>query len=149
MSTTHEKRQKDLGFLAGLLSRAQLLRSAIIIRPSTVLKIHRAIVNAKYNLTFNPPTRSGPKGPSQKLIDLIIETKLKNPHMGCLQIAQLIALNFNFTIDQNTVHRILRKHLPSAGPSRNHGLLFWALGKIAFGVSISFALNRRCSKRIG
>ena len=48
---------------------------------------------------------------------------MKNPTMGCLQIAQMISKNFDFTIDKNTVHRILKKYLPSSGPGDNESWL--------------------------
>jgi putative transposase len=110
--------------LGGLLSKVQLVRSAIVIRPSTVLKLHRLFVNAKYRFIYKPSVgKPGPQKPSRALIDLVVQTKIKNPSMGCLQIAQLISLNFDFTIGKSSVFRILKQYLPSAGPSPNESWL--------------------------
>jgi hypothetical protein len=41
-----------------------LLRSAIVLKPSTILSFHRALVKRKYRLIFTPKTRgkTGPRG---------------------------------------------------------------------------------------
>src|SRR5208282_6717047 len=60
--------------LAGLLSLlvrpTRLLRSAIVLKPSTLLGLHKAMSQRKYRMLFSPKRRRkpGPKGPSAELI---------------------------------------------------------------------------------
>jgi hypothetical protein len=52
----------------------RLLRSAIVLKASTLMVFHRALVNRKYRLLFAPRRRKpGPKGPSPELIAAIVE----------------------------------------------------------------------------
>jgi putative transposase len=102
---------------------ARLLRSAIVLRPSTLMALHRASVNRKYRLLFAPRRRGkrGPKGPSPELIAAIVEMKRRNPRFGCRRIAQQIAFLFGVEIDKDVVRRVLTKHYRptsgSGGPS--------------------------------
>src|SRR5712664_1643621 len=52
------------GFCALLIRPARLVRSAIVLKPSTLLRFHRALKNRKYSLLFSPraPRKSGQKG---------------------------------------------------------------------------------------
>ena len=58
-----------LGLWSLFLTSPRILRTAIIIRPSTLLKFHKALVRRKYRLIFSSIRRSklGPKGPSGKV----------------------------------------------------------------------------------
>jgi hypothetical protein len=49
-----------------LMRRGRLIRSAIVLKPSTLLRVHRALTKRKYRLLFSPTVRKkpGPKGPS-------------------------------------------------------------------------------------
>jgi len=90
------------------------------LRPSTLLKPHHALKTRKYRLLFSPKRRCkpGPKGPSQELINAVVEMKDHNPSGGCPQIAQQIALAFDIQIDKDVVGRILASHYrpkPDAG----------------------------------
>jgi hypothetical protein len=89
---------------------ARLLRAAIILKPSTILRFHRDLVKRKYRLLFTPKTRSkpGPKGPSPELVSAIIEMKLRNPNFGYQRIADQISLVFDIEIDKDVV-----RHDPS------------------------------------
>jgi putative transposase len=75
---------------------ARVIRSAIVLRPSTLLHFHHILVKGKYRLLFSPEQRRkrGPKGPSKELIDTIVEMKRRNPNWGCPRIAQQITLAF-------------------------------------------------------
>ena len=112
-----------VGLCAILMRPARLLRSAIVLKPSTVLSFHRALVKRKYRLLFTPKTRGkpGPKGPSAELISMIIEMKSRNPNFGYRHIADQISLVFDFEIDKGLVRRVLAKHYKpdpgSKGPS--------------------------------
>ncbi len=70
-----------VGLCAVLMRPTRLLRSAIVLRPSTILNFHRAMVNRKYRLLFKPTTRSkpGPSGPSPELILAIVGMKRWRP----------------------------------------------------------------------
>ncbi len=72
------------GLCTSLMRPARVLRSAIVLKPSTILSFHRARVKRKYRLLFTPKNRGkpGPKGPSQELIAAIVEMKRRNPSFG-------------------------------------------------------------------
>src|SRR5450631_275133 len=94
---------------------------AIGIRPSTLLRFHRALIQRKYRLLFTPRARRqpGPKGPSRELIAAILEMKHRNPRFGCPRIAQEMAHTFGIEIDKDVVRRIRARHFQS--PSGNEG----------------------------
>ena len=47
-----------------------VIRSAIVLRPSTILEFHRALRTRKYRWLFSPKRRrTGPQGPSKALVD--------------------------------------------------------------------------------
>ncbi len=98
--------------LALLMRPARLAKSATIIRPSTILRFHRALKNRKYRLLFSPKRqgRPGPKGPSETLIAAILETKHKNPRWGCPRIAQQLSLVFDIELGKDVVRRVLTRH---------------------------------------
>jgi putative transposase len=82
--------------------------------------LHHALKTRKYRLLFSPRLRKkpGPKGPSQELVEAVIEMKQRNPSWGCPRIAQQIALAFGLQIDKDVVRRILATHYrpkPDAG----------------------------------
>ncbi len=100
------------GALSLLVSPRRLFTVAIIIKPATLLKFHRALVKRKYRRLFSNKghRRPGPKGPSQELIDAIVELKQRNPRYGCPRIAYIITLTFGIEINKDIVRRILAKH---------------------------------------
>jgi hypothetical protein len=62
---------------------ARVIRSAIVIRPSTVLGFHQSLRTRKYRSLFSPTRRrTGPKGPSKELVAAIVEIKRRNPTWG-------------------------------------------------------------------
>ena len=65
------------GLCAILMRPDRVVRSAVILRPSTILGFHRALVKRKYQFLFTPVTRGkpGPKGPSRELIETIVAMK--------------------------------------------------------------------------
>jgi hypothetical protein len=87
----------------------RLIRSAIVVKPSTLLRLHRALVQRKYRWLFssNGPTKPGPKGPSQEVIAAVVDMKQRNPIWGCPRIAQQITLAFGIPINKDVVRRIL------------------------------------------
>ena len=102
---------------------ARVLRSAIVLKPSTLLHLHSLLRQRKYRMLFSPRRRCrpGPKGPNKDRIDAVMAMKRRNPGWGCPRIAQQIALAFGVEIDKDVVRRILSVHFrpesDSQGPS--------------------------------
>jgi transposase InsO family protein len=115
------------GLCTLLMRPARVLRSAIVLRPSTLLRFHHMLIKRKYRLLFSPNERSrpGPKGPTKELIDAIVEMKRRNPTWGCPRIAEQITLAFGLDIDKDVVRRILAMHFrPEKGTSGPSWLTF-------------------------
>ncbi|MDP3939430.1 MAG: integrase core domain-containing protein [Deltaproteobacteria bacterium] len=100
------------GFWALLLGERRIPRVAVILRPSTLLSFHDALKKRKYRLLYTPRHRGkpGPKGPSQEIIEIIVEMKRRNPRFGCPRIAWQIAHTFGVDIDKDVVRRVLAKY---------------------------------------
>lgn len=111
------------GLCALLMRPGRLIRSAIVLKPSTLLRLHRALKDRKYHLLFSPKSRKkpGPKGPGHEVIAAVVQMKQRNPTWGCPRIAQQIALAFDIPINKDVVRRILAAHYQpepdSSGPS--------------------------------
>ncbi len=111
------------GLCTLLMNPARVLRSAIVLKPSTLLHLHHVLANRKYRMLFSPKHRRqrGPKGPNKELIDAVVELKRRNLNWGCPRIAQQITWAFGAKIDKNVVRRILSVHYrpesDSGGPS--------------------------------
>ncbi len=112
------------GSCALFIRPARLIRSAIVLKPSTLLGLHRALRNRKYRLLFSSKHRRkpGPNGPNKELIDAVVQMKQRNPTWGCPRIAQQIALAFDIPIDKDVVRRILASHYR---PAKNSGGPSW------------------------
>jgi len=100
------------GFLSFFMSSSRVAKIAIIIKPATILKFHKALVKHKYSNLFSNKTwrKPGPKGPCNELIDLILQMKQRNPSFGYRRIAMQISHSFNINIDKDVVRRILASH---------------------------------------
>ena len=87
----------------------RLIRCGIVLKPSTLLALHRALIRRKYRRLFSStvPRTPGPKGPTEEIIAAVVEMKRRNPSWGCPRIAQQIALAFAIPISKDTVRRIL------------------------------------------
>ena len=101
-----------LGFWSLFLRPHHIQRSAIILRPSTLLRFHEALKKRKYRLLYTARIKSkpGPKGPSQELTLVIVEMKRRNPGYGCPKIAEQISKLFGIDINKDIVRRILEKY---------------------------------------
>ncbi|MCH8099003.1 MAG: transposase [Proteobacteria bacterium] len=111
-----------VGLCAVLMRPTRLLRSAIILKPSTILRFHRHLVKRKYRLLFTPKTggKPGPRGPSPELVSAILEMKRRNPNFGYQRIADQISLVFDIAIDKDVVRRVLARHYrPEPGSNGN------------------------------
>jgi transposase InsO family protein len=112
------------GFGSLFLSPGRIREVAIGVRPATLLQFHQALVRRKYRRLFSAsprPRKPGPKGPSEALIQAIVELKSRNPRFGCPRIARIISQTFGVDVDKNVVYRVLSKHYRPApggnGPS--------------------------------
>ena len=85
------------GFCSLWIKPSRLSRVAIAFKPSTLLNLHRALVQRKYRLLFSTKqkTKPGPKGPTADLIRVVVEMKRRNPAWGCPHIAEQINLAFD------------------------------------------------------
>jgi putative transposase len=101
------------GLLTLLMRPARILRSAIVLKPSTLLHLHNRLGKRKYRMLFSPQRgrRPGPKGPNKELIDAVVAIKRRKPSWGCPRIARQIALAFGVEINKDVVRRILRRSL--------------------------------------
>jgi putative transposase len=102
-----------LGLTTLFVSPRRIPKLGALVKPATLLKFHKALVDRKYRLLFSSSShrhKPGPKGPSAELIAAIIELKRRNPRFGCVRIAQQIAHAFGVDIDKDVVRRVLAKH---------------------------------------
>jgi len=90
----------------------RIVRSAIIIKPSTLLSFHNALKKRKYRLLFSPNggSKPVPQGRPRDIIDAIVAMKQRNPRYGCPRLAQQINLTFGLSLDKDTVRRVLAVH---------------------------------------
>ncbi|MHB8456017.1 MAG: hypothetical protein ACYDDO_15325 [Acidiferrobacterales bacterium] len=72
------------GWLSLFVTPRRLLRVAIVIKPSTLLRFHQALIERKYRLLFSSRHRAKPglQGPSTEIIRAIVEIKQRNPRFG-------------------------------------------------------------------
>jgi putative transposase len=100
---------------------ARVVRSAIALKPSTLLHLHSVLRKRKYRMLLSSGRgrRPGPKGPNKALIDAVVAMKRRNPNWGCPRIAQQITLAFGVEIDKDVVRRLLSVHYrPEADSGR-------------------------------
>ena len=101
-----------LGLTTLFVSPRRIAKLGALIKPATLFKFHKALVERKYRLLFSssPHRRKpGPKGPSAELIAAIVEMKRRNPRFGCVRIAQQVSHVFGIEIDKDVVPRVLAK----------------------------------------
>src|SRR5215831_5136655 len=100
------------GLCTLMMRPARVLRSAIVLKTSTLLHFHKMLIQQKYRLLFSPKRvrRPGPKGATKELIDAVMEIKRRNRTWGCKRIAQQISLAFGVDIDKDVLRRILARH---------------------------------------
>ena len=62
------------GLCSLLMRPARLLKSAIVLKPSTLLRFHQMLVNRKYSALFSSKRRGrpGPRGPDGELINTVV-----------------------------------------------------------------------------
>jgi len=102
-----------LGLATLLVSSRRIAKLRALVKPATLSKFHKALVDRKYRLRFSSSShrrKPGPKGPSAELIAAIVALKSRNPHFGYVRIAQQIAHAFGVDIDKDVVRHVLAKH---------------------------------------
>ena len=107
-----------LGLITLFVRPRRIPKISAIVKPATLFKFHKALVDRKYRLLFSSSGRSrkpGPKGPSPELIAAIVEMKCCNPNFGYMKIALQISHAFGLDIDKDVVRRVLAKHYRPAG----------------------------------
>src|SRR5882762_11178682 len=62
-----------VGLCTLLMRPARVLRSSVVLRPSTLLHFHHMLVKRKYRMLFTPQRgrQPGPRGPAKELIDAV------------------------------------------------------------------------------
>jgi phosphatidylserine/phosphatidylglycerophosphate/cardiolipin synthase-like enzyme len=62
-----------------------LIRAALILKPSTLLRFHGGFKDLKYRFHYSsrPKKKPGPKGPAPELLRAICELKQRNAGFGC------------------------------------------------------------------
>src|SRR5947208_12657662 len=111
------------GLCALVMRPCRLIRSAIVLKPSTLLSLHRALTQRKYRRLFSSTvsTKPGPQGPTEDVIAAVVDMKRRNLTWGCPRIAQQIALAFGIPITKDVVRRMLavwyQPEPDSTGPS--------------------------------
>lgn len=117
--TTQDRALLGFGYI--FLNSRRIVRSVVLIRPSTLLSIHSAMTKQKYRLLYSPSggRTPGSKGPSKGVIKAIFEMKQRNPRYGCPRIAEQLNLTFGLDLDKDTVRRVLATHYkPNPGNHR-------------------------------
>jgi putative transposase len=119
-----EFRERVVAGICALVMRpGRLIRTAIVLKPSTLLRFHRTLTTRKYRQLFSSTLRKkpGPKGPGQEIIAAVVDMKRRNPTWGCPRIAQQIAWAFGIPMNKDVVRRILavryRPTPDATGPS--------------------------------
>src|ERR1039457_4119152 len=76
-----------LGIAALFVSVRRIPQLAVILKPSTLFRLRRVLVDHKYRRLFSSSRsrrRPGPKGPAAELMEEIVERKSRNPNLGNL-----------------------------------------------------------------
>lgn len=110
-----------MGLLSFIVNKSRINKLAILLKPATLLSFHKTLVKRKYRKLYSSLQKPGPKGPSQELIDLVLQLKQQNPRMGYDRITAQIQEAFGLEVDKHVVRRILQKHFKpnkyDSGPS--------------------------------
>ena len=118
-----------LGVCTLLVSPRRWGKMAVILKTSSLLRLHRALVKRKYRLLYTPKRRGrpGPKGPARELIAAVVEMKRRNPSFGCRKIAEQISSAFGIELNKDVVRRILLSQY-RPGPGGDGGSWLAAIG---------------------
>jgi putative transposase len=98
----------------------RLARCAVVLKPATIIALHRWLVGRKYSKLFGQTGKRGRPPIAKAIRELIVEIKVLNPMFGCPQIASLVFDRTGICVSDETVRRILAKPRPGTkgdGPS--------------------------------
>ena len=111
------------GLMAFFISKNRLKKVAVILKPATILRFHKALIQRKYSKLYSNKIKKKPgrKGPDQALIDLIITMRNRNPLVGYGRISMQIYKEFGIEISRFAVGRILRNHFKNNNPGKGEG----------------------------
>jgi hypothetical protein len=112
-----------VGVCALLMRPGRLMRSAIVLKPSTRLSLHRALTQRNYRRLVSPQVRKQPgrTGPTPDVMAAVVDMTRRDPTWCCPRIAQQMALAFGIPLTTDVVRRILaarHQPKPDPGPSR-------------------------------
>jgi transposase InsO family protein len=112
----------------------RIAKLAAVLKPATLLRFHKALVDQKYRSLFSSAgtrRKPGPKGPTEEIVAAIVEMKIRNPRFGHQRIAQQISHAFGVQIDKDVVRRVLAKYRgpDHPGASGSSWLTFLAQAK--------------------
>ena len=102
-----------LGLTTLFVNPRRIAKLGALVKPATLFKFHKALVDRKYRLLFSSSPhrcKPGPKGPSAELVAAIVEMKQRNPCFGYMRIAQQVSHAFGVEIDKDVVRRVLARH---------------------------------------
>jgi putative transposase len=107
------------GLMALLVRPTRLLRSAIVLKPSTLLGLHKALSKQKYRVLFSPnrQRKPGPKGPSVELIHAVVEMKQRNPNWAVRELHNRSPWRSTSKSRKTWFGHHYRPGQPSGGPS--------------------------------
>ena len=100
------------------LSAGRIRKVAIAVRPSTLLAFHQALVGGKYRRLFSSspcPKKPGPKGPSEALIQAIVELKSRNPGRLSADCAHHLAHVWSRSRQERRLPRAVETLSPASG----------------------------------
>jgi hypothetical protein len=63
----------------------RIAKLAAVLKPATLLRFHKALVDQKYRSLFSSAgtrRKPGPKGPTEEIVAAIVEMKIRNPRFG-------------------------------------------------------------------
>src|SRR5487761_1964989 len=114
-----------LGLTMLYMRPRRVAKLAAILKPATLLRFHKALVDRKYRRLFSSAgtrRKPGPKGQTEEIVAAILEMKFRNPRFGNQRIAEQISHAFAVQIDKDIVRRVLAKHYgpdhpDASGPS--------------------------------
>ena len=108
-----------LGLIILFVHPRRVAKLAAILKPATLLRFHKTLVDRKYRRLFSSVgtrRKPGPKGPTEEIVAAILEMKLRNPGFGNQRIAQQLSDTFGVQIDKDVVRRVLARHYGSEHP---------------------------------
>src|SRR5436309_12923470 len=80
-----------LGLIALFVSPRRIAKLGVLVKPATLFKFHRALVDRKYRLLFScllHRCKPGPKGPTAQLIAAVVGMKRRHARCGYMRSAK-------------------------------------------------------------